>query len=197
MQRFQIKSFLANHINLLAAQDQQATNALLGRDEGWHEEPDISSNRYVAGASLRLGPNLKLNQFPASCISLSISREDVWQVDGDEKPATCFGSCLEVDIRSRNTTLTQTEQHLMGRASVKHWFNQPRPWRNVNSRKQIRAKTVGQMPEKTMHKKEATDTQRDYSAYKKCTNNYKPTVAFPLITWSGMPLIGHKTADTS
>lgn len=52
------------------------------------------------------------------------------------------------------------------------------------------------MPEKTKDKKQATDTQRDYPAYTECTNNYKPTVAFPLITSSRIPLHVHKIGST-
>lgn len=60
----------------------------------------------------------------------------------------------------------------------------------------LRLKERGRCQGKQRIRKQATDTQTDYSAYKECTNNYKPTVAFPLITWSGMPLHVHKTGGT-
>lgn len=75
----------------------------------------VVAGRYVA--SPRLGPNLKSNQFPASCISLDILLRGRVTGGRSRGASDLFETALPQDIGSQNAALTQTEEHLMGSAS--------------------------------------------------------------------------------
>lgn len=87
-----------------------------------------------------------------------------------------YSTCWEEQARTDSISLGQSEMWTAwSRLGLKQWDRCQR---------------------KQRIRKQATDIERDYSAYSECTNNYKPTVAFPLITCSGMPLHVHKIGST-
>lgn len=107
-----------------------------------------------------------------------------------------FWIMSEADIRSRNTTEILTTRHLTGRASWRSDSISSGRGEMWTAWSRLGLKQWEGCQRKQRIKMEATDTRRDYSTYKERTNNYKPTVTLPLISWSGVPLHVQKAGGT-
>lgn len=179
-QRFHLKSLPAHQSDLQALEDQQTTLT----DPGC----SFSQIRHNWHGLIRCSAKIKI-QVESQFIHIfllvlfsysSLGKKDRKLLTGD---TTRRKSC-----QKRRPHARHDGDNLPSAASRQPQLRQREAQRTVNSMEQIKAKTIGHVPEKTTDKEASNRyTEGLFNIHRESTNNYQPTVTLLLIAWLKTP----------